>query len=285
MAGISSGGFPCRFPDYLAMRSQIEAVERNEPSRSWRKGSCFFEEGQAFSGWNADACKLIGGPGPATLQWGDSFAAHYVPGLMAHAAAVPGKLYQYTYAGCPPVLAYYSYARPACTRFNQRAIELIKELEVKTVILSARWLDLRSRGLDLLAGTIDELRSLGVKVVVIGQSPAFVTNVDVIAYANRAAQGERATWFTLVDSHFNEKLKQASAGAAFIDSIAIGCEAGRCPYLEGGRFLYFDSAHYSNFGSAHMVEALLPLIVKAGNGTDLSSRQRSLPASGARGGR
>lgn len=262
MAGIWSSGFPGRFPDYQALRSQIDAAERAEPSRSWRNGSCFFEEGQAISNWNADACTLIGGPGPATLLW-DSFAAHYVPGLLAHAAAVPGRLYQYTYAGCPPVLAYYSYARPACTLFNQRAIELIKRLEVKTVILSARWLDLRSRGLDLLAGTIDELRSLGVKVVVIGQSPAFVTNVDVIAYANRAAQGERATWFTLVDSHFNEKLKQAAAGASFVDPIAINCEAGRCPYLEDGRFLYFDSAHYSNFGSARMVKTLLPLIVES----------------------
>jgi peptidoglycan/LPS O-acetylase OafA/YrhL len=261
MAGIWSSGFPSRFPDYLALRSQIDAVERNEPSRSWRNGTCFFEDGKEVSRWNADACMLVGSPGPATLLWGDSFAAHYVPGLMAHAAAVPGRLYQYTYAGCPPVLAYYSYARPACTPFNQRAVELIKALEVKTVILSARWLDLRSRGLDLLAGTIEELRSLGVKVVVIGQSPAFVTNVDVIAYANRAAQGERATWFTLVDRHFNEELKKVSAGAAFVDPIAIGCEAGRCPYLEGGRFLYFDSAHYSNFGSAHMVKTLLPLIV------------------------
>jgi peptidoglycan/LPS O-acetylase OafA/YrhL len=261
MAGIWSSGFPGRFPDYLALRSQIDAVERNEPSRSWRNGTCFFEDGKEVSRWNADACMLVGSPGPATLLWGDSFAAHYVPGLMAHAAAVPGRLYQYTYAGCPPVLAYYSYARPACTPFNQRAVELIKALEIKTVILSARWLDLRSRGLDLLAGTIEELRSLGVKVVVIGQSPAFVTNVDVIAYANRAAQGERATWFTLVDRHFNEELKKVSAGAAFVDPIAIGCEAGRCPYLEGGRFLYFDSAHYSNFGSAHMVKTLLPLIV------------------------
>ncbi len=105
MAGIWSSGFPNRFPDYLAMRSQIAAVERNEPRQAWRNGTCFFEEGQAFSHWNADACVLIGGPGPATLLWGDPFAAHYVPGLMAHAAAVPGRLYQYTYAGCPPVLA------------------------------------------------------------------------------------------------------------------------------------------------------------------------------------
>lgn len=263
MAGVWSSGFPGRFPDYLAMRSQIDAVERSEPSRSWRNGTCFFEEGQSISGWNADACTLKAGPGPATLLWGDSFAAHYVPGLIAHAAAFPGKLYQYTYAGCPPVLAYYSYARPACTVFNRRAIELIKELDVKTVILSARWLDLRSRGLDLLAGTIGELRSLGVKVVVIGQSPAFVTNVDVIAYANRSEQGDRATWFTLVDSHFNEILKQAAAGASFIDPIAIGCEAGRCPYREHGRLLYFDAAHYSNFGSAHVVETLLPLITES----------------------
>ena len=262
-AGIWSGGFPGRFPDYLAMRSQIDAVERKEPSRSWRNGTCFFEESQAIGRWNADACTLIGGAGPATLLWGDSFAAHYVPGLLAHAAAFQGRLYQYTYAGCPPVLAYYSYARPVCTVFNQQAIELIKKLDVKTVILSARWLDLRSRGLDLLAGTINELRSLGVKVVVIGQSPAFVTNVDVIAYANRSEHGDRATWFTLVDSHFNDKLKQAAAGASFVDPIAIGCEAGRCPYLEGGRLLYFDAAHYSNFGSARVVETLLPLITES----------------------
>jgi peptidoglycan/LPS O-acetylase OafA/YrhL len=272
-AGLWSRGFPERFPDYLAMRDRTAAVERAEPSRTWRNGACFFEEGQAFGGWKPEECLLVSHSGPAALLWGDSFAAHYVPGLMAHSDAVPGRLYQYTYAGCPPVLAYYSYARPACTLFNRKALEVIEALDIRTVILSARWIDLRARGLDLLAGTIAELQSRGVKVVVIGQSPAFVTNVDVIAYANRTVEGNRATWFTLVDDQFNSELQQASAGATFIDPIALGCEARQCPYMQEGRFLYFDSSHLSNFGSALMMEALLPLVVGSLNAEELVSGQ------------
>lgn len=267
-AGIWSSGFPGRFPDYIAMKNRAIELARSEPSNTWRNGKCFFEEGQPFGNWKAEDCLLVSdpGPGPATLLWGDSFAAHYVPGLTANANLVPGRLYQYIYAGCPPVLAYYSYARPSCSTFNEKAVEIIKSLDIKTVVLSARWIDLRSRGVDLLEGTIATLRSLGVKVVVIGQSPAFVINVDVIAYANRTHDDTRATWFSVVDNHFNDELRKASAGATFIDPIATECQAGQCPYMEEGRLLYFDAAHLTNFGSAHVMKSLLPLITEATTG-------------------
>ena len=88
----------------------------------------------------------------------------------------------YTAAGCPPILSYYSFARPNCQEFNRNALDIIKRYGVKTVILSARWTSLRLRGVDEIRSTLDELRTMGVHTYLIGQSTEFGASMDVLDY-------------------------------------------------------------------------------------------------------
>ena len=81
---------------------------------TWMTGVCFLLDDQDYRAWNADRCRRTSGYGENALLWGDSFAAHYVPGLIANADNLTANVFQYTAAGCPPVLSYYSYARPNC---------------------------------------------------------------------------------------------------------------------------------------------------------------------------
>ncbi|TIL96840.1 MAG: acyltransferase, partial [Mesorhizobium sp.] len=66
---------------------------------------------------------------------------HYVSGLGANINRLQANIVEYTYAGCPPILSYYSYARLDCVRFNRKALDIILEADIKTVILSGKWSD------------------------------------------------------------------------------------------------------------------------------------------------
>ena len=226
---------------------------------TWMTGVCFLLDDQDYRAWNADRCRRTSGYGENALLWGDSFAAHYVPGLIANADNLTANVFQYTAAGCPPVLSYYSYARPNCQKFNAHVLEIIPRYDIKTVVMAARWLDMRQRGLDTLAATIASLKAAGVDVWVIGQSTEFLTDVATIAHKN-GGTGSTDMWPLAFDRGLNEKVRQAAAGATFVDPLSHLCSGKECLYRSGGHLIYADSAHFSDLGSAQAVLAYFPLM-------------------------
>jgi peptidoglycan/LPS O-acetylase OafA/YrhL len=253
--GIASEGFPARTPDFTEQK--IAGHEQ------WNQGKCFLDNNPDYRKWNADDCTITQGDGPTALLWGDSFAAQYVPGIAANSSRIPMKILQYTAAGCPPIISYYSYARPSCTEFNANALEIIKDLNIGTVILSARWTDLQSRGLDQLESTLAQLEPLGTKVYVIGQSPQFSTSVQVIAYAKGSREPDAVdSWKIFFDPAINAEIKRYAGAAAFIDPLQSLCEGLECPYRERGQYLYEDAEHFSVEGSKLAVAAYFPLITQ-----------------------
>ena len=72
------------------------------------------------------------GKGPRVLLWGDSFAAHYVPGLKHQADQVHADILQYTLSACPPVFSFDSLSNPPCRAFNDHVVndeDVADELE------------------------------------------------------------------------------------------------------------------------------------------------------------
>jgi peptidoglycan/LPS O-acetylase OafA/YrhL len=243
-------------------RAQPEAAEN--AALSWRNGSCFFERDLNFAVWNADACVINPDGATPVLLWGDSFAAHYVPGIADVAVGGPTRIYQYTAAGCPPALDYYSYARPNCRPFNAHALELIDQLHIKRVILAARWVDLRLRGLEHMRSTLDALAARDVEVYVVGQSPMFMADVEVIA-----ARTHADAWPISIDPAINDELRTISTGARFIDPMPTFCQGRLCRYRQDGKSIFWDYGHFSAYGSALAARAYLPL------GADGGSRTRT----------
>ncbi|WP_145104166.1 acyltransferase family protein [Cereibacter sediminicola] len=252
---VQTGGLPARHPGWLAT---AQAETREGTRNSWHNGTCFFEHDWQFGNWNAEACEIVRNEGKRVLLWGDSYAAHYAPGLEAQAEGIPHRIWQYTQAGCPPVLSYYSFARPSCQAFNAHALELIETIDIDTVVLSARWIDLRSRGIGTLAGTVQDLIDRGIEVHVIGQSPLFVTDVPIISYAKSGGAAE-AAWPVVVEPHLNDEVAAASSGASFVHPIAALCGDGPCPYRVEGQLLFYDAGHFTDFGSRRAVRAYFPL--------------------------
>ncbi|MER8692169.1 acyltransferase [Mesorhizobium opportunistum] len=251
LTGALGNGFPQRFPDFSTERIRVG---------DWRNGVCFNEGETRIETWNLADCTRTQGFATNVLLWGDSFAAHYVPGLDANAQKVQANVIQYTYAGCPPDLSYFSYARPACTRFNERALSVIRDANVQAVILSGRWSDYQIRGFDGLQKTVDRLREMGVKVYVIGQSPEFVADVQKIAFFATREHATNTSWPMAMDPDINKRVLPFVKGADFIDPLAYLCDAAGCSYADAGtkQFLYFDYGHFSTAGAELAISKYWP---------------------------
>lgn len=120
--------------------------------------------------------------GGRILLWGDSHAAQYVPGLIDGQASLDRDVLQYTFAGCPPILAYFSAARIGCSQSNLRVPALIRRYRITQVVLAARWDKVPLRTLAELHVTIAALQRLGVSVTVIGPSPIFGVTPQAFDY-------------------------------------------------------------------------------------------------------
>ena len=248
---VATGGLPSRVPGY----AQEDVSAQNE----WRERTCFLSADQKADAWNLTACTRVNGAGPEVLLWGDSFAAHYVPGLIQE-PRFRGKLIQYTAAGCPPALNYYSFARPNCSIFNRRALDLVARRHIPIVVLSARWENHSWTTLDGLRDTIAQLRALGATVYVVGQSPEFGVDVQSLAY--RKAPPDRnvdAAWDLSFSPDFNAELKAKAVGALFIDPLTFDCRGRTCAYRRDGQYEYADFGHLSRYGSARAARTYFPL--------------------------
>ncbi len=244
--GWAANGLPQRFPH----TAPVETAEQAEAL--WRNGVCFYQHDIPYESWRAEQCVINPDGAIPVLLWGDSFAAHYAPGIMDTASQA--RVYQYTAAGCPPVLSYYSYALPQCQAFNANALRIVEDLKIKRVILSARWVDLQRRGLDRLRSTLDALAQRGVEVFVIGQSPMFITNAPEIV-----ARTGKDAWSMSIEPRINGELRTVSAGAHFIDPIPHLCQQSECRLRAPEGYLYWDDGHFTELGATQAARTYLPL--------------------------
>nr|WP_292187873.1 acyltransferase family protein [Mesorhizobium sp.] len=251
LAGALSNGFPQRFPDFSTERIRVG---------DWRNGVCFYEGGTRIEDWNLADCTRTTGFATNVLLWGDSFAAHYVSGLEPNAQKIQANVIQYTYAGCPPDLTYFSYARPACTRFNERALSIIHDANIQAVILSGRWTDYQARGFGGLQKTIDRLREMGVKVYTVGQSPEFIADVQKIAFFAKREHVGTTSWPMAMDPDINARVLPFTKGADFIDPLTYLCDSAGCSYADAKtkQFLYFDYGHFSSAGATLAISKYWP---------------------------
>jgi peptidoglycan/LPS O-acetylase OafA/YrhL len=247
--GQLAHGWPARFPDYRP----IEIAGRE----LLREGSCFLRAGQGPAGHAGfGPCRIGPADGRRVLVWGDSFAAHLVPGLTLPDTAGLA-VHQLTASACPPIPGRHFANRPRCRAFNDHALDVVRELRPDVVILSARWELYLGRAPDVaaLARTIERLGALGARVVLVGQGPSFEfeTSHDYVYRTGASVAGSRS------GSQINAALASAGA-AAFIDPMSQLCDGARCALRRDDAYLYFDNGHFTLAGSQRLRELLLPLI-------------------------
>lgn len=250
VVGIKTKGLPSRFSDY----HHVEIAGSNHDG--WKAGTCFLEDNLDVTKWNEKACTLVKGGHKKVLLWGDSFAGHYVQGIVANKNKIPYTVIQYSGAGCPPMLDYNGFNAAPCRAFNQHALDIIRENKIDTVILAGRWQNQKRKDLVWLQSTLAELEKMKVKTYLIGQSPEFPIDIQPLAYYKGAADKTNVYF----DSSYNDDLRKMAGIAQFIDPMEKLCDGVVCPFRDGREFLFQDATHLSKEGSRRAVLSYFPLI-------------------------
>lgn len=253
--GISSSGFSSRFPDFEEQK--ISGVER------YNSNTCHLLQHQTFDAWRGGECFLTSGHTEKVLLWGDSFAAHYAPGIVDEATRISVDLLQYTAAACPPVFGYYTAASPHCRDFNDNIPKILSKYGIKKVIMSARWESLFKRGVtpNDVANTVKRLNEMGIKVFVIGQSPVFNNDVQrIFAQTGSDINSPVSTAFLSFKPEINDKLRSVLPNGSFVDPLLTFCSDNSCMYRLSSQYVVVDVGHFSSFGSKFAVDSYFPFL-------------------------
>jgi len=201
------------------------------------------------------------------LLWGDSYAMHLAPGLMAKGV----EFRQAALPSCPP-RAQPAYVEPtgnsyekACTRFNNRVVEYLsaqaKSGQITTVLLSSRDYGVRAGSLrkfpkeepvdvletdDQLKSTIKSLKSLGLRVGVVGAPPAATFDPAQCTLKVLAFQHDRsACVFPLTPSADGHRAGAVAreTGVPYLNIAQAICNGGACDPVREQTMLYRDNGH------------------------------------------
>jgi hypothetical protein len=241
---------------YAPPRENAALAETQNSPGFFAHRTCFLGQLQKPEAWQAQSCFLNEGDGPNALLWGDSFAAHLVAGLRAADGVWSHNILQYTAEGCAPVISWDPTFWPNCIDFNANVFEVIEAFDIETVILAGQWFSIFNQGVVAadIASTIETLKSRGVKVILIGQTPVFRPNVQWLAARGEYTDSAPVTF----DVGINDHLRKHSAGAAFIDPLPFFCNGSTCRFRSESYSLFGDTSHLSVFGSSWLIEQLAP---------------------------
>ena len=254
-------GWPSRFPGIASVSDspQYAAEAQDVQWQQFRSGSCFADD---VAVWSKERCFLSRHAGVNALLWGDSFAASYAYGFFRNERSHLDVL-EYTSPSCPPIAGYQAASRPQCTPFNDNVADVIRRYQISTVIMAANWSVYLKRGkmrFDDIEQTVRYLRGLGVRVILIGQSPLFP-----FAYPDEyffrtfgTEQADRAYYAPLdVAPDMNRRMANIGGGGTFFDPLALLCHGTGCVFKQGRLYLFYDYGHYTHYGSRKVVNALL----------------------------
>jgi peptidoglycan/LPS O-acetylase OafA/YrhL len=248
-----SKGFRGRMP-------AIDVVTAAENGRLHRQPDCLFHP-EHTKQWGGDACLINVRTSPKIMIWGDSMASHYMSALMSGEFAMPFNILQYTTPGCAPLLGGVPENTAVCNDFNANALAVIERYDIKAVILSSLWLLYLDRAVkdDRLATTIRTLQAKGVKVIVLGQTPAFHEAAPhLLAWELRYGSGNglhKAIKFPL---ELNAALQRASTGALFLNPLTKACDGASCLIGEHRVPYFVDTHHLSHAGALRVLRDLWP---------------------------
>ena len=234
---------------------------------------------------------------PEILFWGDSFMMHLIPGILGTKGGAP-PIIQATRSNCAPLLGV-SFTNEknnqrwaeSCISFNDSVMSYLAKTEsVKIVVLSSSFgsylgefnklvkkdysngsyhrVDAGlTEAVDGLKKSVDAVRALGKRVVVIAPPPA--TGFDIGRCLERTNNGllalgvETECQFS-VDSWQQARVSVLSLLAALpaqadVDVIQLSdylCASGMCKTSIDGTFIYRDSGHLSCDGSIFLANKM-----------------------------
>ena len=257
---IVTGGIPNRFD-----RPTLQFAEfRFDRSRAYRSDVCHIETNSKFSNYRRDICLPRPGSPPALIVVGDSHAAHLWWGLQQVAGDRP--VYQATAVGCIPLLPEAAEAfSPECQKlrlFLRR--DFLPQRRGDTILLSGRWSD---HLLPALQATLVWARSIGINVIVAGDSPIYsVPLPHLLARAHQHGDPGYPSQFITDRTDLTAAVRNIAAqqGSLYLPLQETMCPRGTCVTLTpDGTPIFFDDDHLTPAGSVWLMQRMWPRIADA----------------------
>jgi peptidoglycan/LPS O-acetylase OafA/YrhL len=239
----------------------------------------------SYSGKFTEKSSCMTSKYPRVAVWGDSFAMHLVPGLLV--SSFGSALVQVTQSSCGPVLELAivqpsgsektAAAAASCIRFNRSAFDyLTAQRSVEYVIMSSPLDYMLDTGsmylsgdevvrvndrllLERYAATIEALRRVGKKVIIVAPTPTVDFNIGLCQ--ERLESGRPIIGRTTCDFKEAAYLTARRNVVAFLQELERTanvtvlwpkdalCLQGVCRAVIDGKFVYRDAGHFSHEGS------------------------------------
>lgn len=236
--------------------------------------------------------ECLTGPNPTVAVWGDSFAMHLVDGILASTDAT---LVQITRSSCPPAFGYAQFNNASrytedwahrCVDFNRAVLKYLASTpSIETVVIGSTfraftmggpWQAIvygkgrafsvekinRNLSVRVLRNSINTLRDLGKKVVLVSPPPSSGANVSdcvervvsgIITFGNKDCIIESADDLKYSGDVLSLlKAVSEQASVPLIDPRGWMCSDGRCATVAGQVPLYRDATHLSVEGSKYL---------------------------------
>lgn len=272
-------GFPNRFPLYIQELSIFGNPADIEGD--WGVKGCFLHlPTQSYRDFS-ECNKLRGsnvGYKPTLLVWGDSHAAHLIPGL-EKSYGDKFNIVLRSAASCAPVLEDISNNNP-CNNLNYQIFDELSRLKPSLILLSGRWKDVQSKSIDTSFELLrKKIQPFGGSLVVVAPPPRWEGNLPdqlmrwginnrsnfISDLPGRKFEGLSAYY---PDEKFEMHLKDlvGKNGAQFISLTDILCSLDGCLTRVGDKaedIVAIDYDHFSVVGSHYVSSKFqLPLPTK-----------------------
>jgi len=256
----AASGFGTRFPDPERFLSDYKF----DQSASYRAGRCLLEPVQKY--FAPECIDSDAASKPIVFLWGDSHAAHLLPGLRRAQRRYGANfsIAQFTSSACPPLLGRDVDEAPFCSRDNDFALQELTRLRPAVVVIAAQWWTVQSNELPRLVATIDAIKKAGVEhVIAVGPVPVWSRSLPKLlmdAYATTMPHRLPRQMTAEIHSDEDPALRKIAHdhGADFVSAIDAFCTGSTCATMVGSPadIVAWDSAHLTEAGSIALVERI-----------------------------
>ena len=257
---IHQKGLPNRFADY----SGLLAYEEYDFESHYLSHRCFLHPEDMAQANPFDACPRSNGNAGAKkiLLWGDSAAAHLIPGFVDRFGSTHDLIFR-TSSGCGAFIGYDNPKRPGCKDINDDVFQLIQSESPDLVVIAGWWQE-KYQHLQHLEQTLQKLQTLPeTQVVIIGPVPNWQLSLPrtLLQYGQRNPHS--ANWPEFLQDDFHrqqftiEKELQRLTGkyqTDYISAMSVLCNAQGCKtHLEPQIPMQWDAFHLTREGAIHLV--------------------------------
>lgn len=259
-SGILTQGFPQRYP--LEVRDYAQRYTVENYYTLYDRGGCFLDtnSGQQVEDYNIATCADYSNDESNRIRvliYGDSYAAHLYSGLQGQNGLA---VKQFTATSCRPIKTNI----PRCEEVRRYFLgTVLPASNADVIVISANWINYydklgKAEFQKRLQQSVNDLRAEGKRLVLVGQSPKFVSRIPHTLMVH-GLQGQSEVKLRIINmQNMNDAVKAVAAAtnSAYFDPLNYACDADMCTAVKDGAPLHWDAGHMTAEGSRFYAEPL-----------------------------